>query len=232
MPNSAPRNFKRTHYQNFTPVPSNARLDTQLLSTFGVRFRSESPSPDYVAVIQLGAGHATSGSIGIGGVNANNEIRYIVSPIISFFDPTSPNLSAVTDFVSIRGDNSPDNRSITLQAFGITGNLLATDTRVDAGGTVLSAHVPGIHSIRLFDENSTVAWDDLTFGELQGVPEPSTITLGIFGMAGFLSARGSRKSRLTSPTGRSTPDRSSFGRSSIRSAMFAACADALEVERR
>src|SRR5688572_142032 len=91
-------------FLNDTPVPPASRLNTQLLATYGVRFRSEAPNPDYVALIGLGGGHATSGSNGIGGVNTHNDIRYGVPTIISFFDPTSPNVAAVTDFVSIRAD--------------------------------------------------------------------------------------------------------------------------------
>jgi hypothetical protein len=176
-------------FLNFTPVPANARLNTQLLSTYGVRFRSESPNPDYVALIQLGVGHAPSGSNGIGGIDTNNDIRYSVPTIISFFDPTSPNLPAVTDFVSIRADLFDDDNPLTLQAFGVNGNLLATDSALDVGGPVLSVQVPGIHSIRLIDVGSSVAWDDLTFAALQVVPEPGSIALGIFGALSFIPVR-------------------------------------------
>jgi hypothetical protein len=170
-------------FLNDTPVPPASRLNTQLLATHGVRFRSEAPHPDYVALIGLGGGHATSGSNGIGGVNIFNDIRYGVPTIISFFDPMSPSVAAVTDFVSIRGDLFDDGGPLSLEAFDFHGNLLATDSAVDVGGPLLSVQVPGIHMVRLIDVGSTVGWDDLTFSTLRVVPEPATWLLAFIAPA-------------------------------------------------
>jgi hypothetical protein len=46
------------------PIPPSAQLSDTFLFTHGVRFSSGSP---YVAVVDLGVGHATSGTNGIGG---------------------------------------------------------------------------------------------------------------------------------------------------------------------
>jgi hypothetical protein len=176
-------------FLNDTPVPPASRLNTQLLATHGVRFRSEAPNPGYVALIGLGGGHATSGSNGIGGVNTHNDIRYGVPAIISFFDPTSPNVAAVTDFVSIRADLFDDGGPISLEAFDIHGNLLATDSVIDVGGPLLSVQVAGIHAVRLFDVGSTVGWDDLTFSTLRPVPEPSTRLLALAALPALVRRR-------------------------------------------
>jgi hypothetical protein len=45
-------------YFSGNPVPAEAQLSDQYLSTDGIRFSSIS---NYVAVVDLGAGHATSG---------------------------------------------------------------------------------------------------------------------------------------------------------------------------
>ena len=176
-------------FLNDTPVPPASRLNTQLLATHGVRFRSEAPNPDYVALIGLGGGHATSGSNGIGGVNTHNDIRYGVPTIISFFDPTSPNVAAVSDFVSIRADLFDDGGPLTLEAFDIHGNLLATDSAVDLGGPSLSVQVPGIHAVRLIDVGSTVGWDDLTFSTLRPVPEPATWLFALAALPALIRRR-------------------------------------------
>lgn len=176
-------------FLNDTPVPPTSRLNTQLLAAYGVRFRSEAPNPGYVALIGLGGGHATSGSNGIGGVNTHNDIRYGVPTIISFFDPTSPNVAAVTDFVSIRADLFDDGGPLSLEAFDIYRNLLATDSAVDVGGPLLSVQVPGIHAVRLFDVGGTVGWDDLTFSTLRPVPEPSTWLLALIALGAIVRLR-------------------------------------------
>src|SRR5439155_24177648 len=88
------------------PVPASGQLSDQLLPIYGVRFSSESAQP-YVAVVGLGAGHATSGTNGIGGVNADNFLTYSNGIRIEFFLPSSPTTKATTDSVSIRGDQFP-----------------------------------------------------------------------------------------------------------------------------
>lgn len=112
-----------------TAVPASARLSDQLLG-LGVRFSS---SADYVAVLNLGSGHATSGTNGIGGVNSNGQLSYGSPVRVSFFLPSDPSMPAVTDFVSIRGDLRPAPGTITLQAFDINGNLLGSVTQQDTG---------------------------------------------------------------------------------------------------
>jgi hypothetical protein len=85
------------------PIPNAAQLSTQYLTTYGVSFTSGSA---YVAVVNLGVGHATSGTNGIGGSTPEGILTYAQQyPITAtFFDPSNPAVAGTTDFVSLRGD--------------------------------------------------------------------------------------------------------------------------------
>jgi hypothetical protein len=174
-------------------APASARLNNQLLSTFGVLFRTEIPNPDYIALINLGVGHATSGSIGIGSVNVADQNKYELPMLISFFDPANTSTMAVTDFVSIRGDLWPNGGMVTMQAFDPHGVLLGSTSLVDNGGTVLSLSVANIQSVRITETVSTVAWDDLTFNPLVPVPEPGSVVLLGLGAVALMFARRLRR---------------------------------------
>jgi len=67
-------------------VPVAAQLSEQLLRSHGVVFTSESGMP-YVAVVNLGLGHATSGTNGMGGVDAQNRLQYTTPVRANFFLP-------------------------------------------------------------------------------------------------------------------------------------------------
>jgi hypothetical protein len=170
-----------------SPVPAANQLSDQDLATDGVLFSSASP---FAALVNLGVGHATSGSIGIGATNGSQALDYSGSIIASFFLSGSPGPLAVTDFVTVRGDTIGIGGPITLQAYDVGGNLLASDVEIDAGGTLLSVSVAGIHSVRFFSSTATVAFDDFSFGKLRAagtvVPEPTSIVmLGIGTMSLF-----------------------------------------------
>lgn len=159
------------------PVPPEARLSNQLLGAYGARFTSESASA-YVAVVQLGTSHATSGINGIGGVDSSGLLSYVTAFRVEFFLPADTSVPAVTDFVSIRGDLLPTSwQPVALEAFNASGALLATVSSLDDHAVTLSISHPGIHSVRI-SEFDSVAWDDLTFATpLVQVPEPSSVAL-------------------------------------------------------
>ncbi len=158
-------------------VQTGARLSTQLQMSRGVSFSSTAA---YVAVVNLTSGHATSGAIGIGGVDSSNIIRYNQPVVIRFTMPGSPSIPAVTNFVSIRGDQRPATGSATMEAFDANGALIGTVTAADvAGGLTLSLSVPGIHSIRLTQTRSDIAFDDLQFDHLRAAAsDPPTANAG------------------------------------------------------
>jgi len=105
-----------------------ARLSTQMQMSHGVSFSS---TASYVAVVNLGSGHATSGATGIGGVNASNILTYNQPIVITFTMPGSPSTPAVTNFVSIRGDQRPATGSATMQAFDLDGAPIESVTAPD-----------------------------------------------------------------------------------------------------
>ena len=158
-------------------VPTNARLSTQLQMSDGVSFSS---TAGYVAMVRLGSGHATSGVNGFGGVNASNVIKYNQPVVITFSMPGSPSTPAVTDFVSIHGDRFSSTGSATMQAFDATGALIGSVTAVDVvGGLTLSLSTPKIHSIRLTQTLSNIAYDDLMFNPLtSAISERPTASAG------------------------------------------------------
>ena len=153
------------------PVPLDARLGAQLQLSDGVSFSSIAGSSivGYVALVNLGSGHATSGVNGIGGVDAANTLRYNSPVMITFTLPGDPSTPAITNFVSIRGDQfAVVGGSATMEAFDVNGLSLGSVTAADVmGGLTLSLTMPNIHSILLTQApGSLIAFDDLTFNPL------------------------------------------------------------------
>src|SRR5215510_4339052 len=119
------------------PIPLSARLSDAFLLTHGVKFSSGSP---YVAVVDLGVGHATSGRNGIGASTPTGALTYDRNfPIVvSFFAPGDPSRPAVTNFVSMHVDLQGEGQSITLNAFGVDGNLISSFTTKNVRGATLT----------------------------------------------------------------------------------------------
>jgi len=173
------------------PIPLDARLSDQFLSTLGVRFASGS---DYVPVIFLGdiPNHALSGVNGIGGSTDDGLLTYNDAfPItISFWDPSNSSRPATTDFVSIRGDLRGSSFTVAFDAFDSDGNLVASDSGQDFGGRTYSVAAASIHSVRFsgvptptIGGSGGVGLDDLTFNPVTPVPEPGTLLLLGAGLA-------------------------------------------------
>jgi hypothetical protein len=162
------------------PIPDAARLSDQFLAIAGVTFSSGDP---YVAVVELGDGHATSGVNGIGGARPGGVLTYDRAfPVVAtFFDPANPSVPGVTDFVSVRADLAGEGQLITLNAYDVHGALLQSFTTVNSGGPTLSVTAPGIHSVRFLGTIDTAgaALDDFTFNPVEpaSIPEPSILTL-------------------------------------------------------
>jgi PKD domain len=144
-----------------------SRLSTQLQLSDGVTFSSDA---DYVALIHLG-NQATSGVVGIGGVTAQNILKYDSPIIITFTMPGDASIPAVTSYVSIRGDLQPGSGFAMIEAFDVNGVPLTSEpvSVPDAAGFTLqiSTPTPKIHSVRISQTASAfIAFDDLSFNPL------------------------------------------------------------------
>jgi len=169
-------------------VPLASQLSDQLLSTSGVSFQS---AAGFVAVVDHSPyGPTVSMPNVIGGVTAAGLLSYDTFVEISFFEPSNPAVKAVTDFVSIRGDQVPlPGATATMEAFDVSGNSLGVAVAFDsAAGLALSLAHPGIHSILLTQDSAsslydgTIGFDNLQFNPIQPVPAPGAILLGIAGV--------------------------------------------------
>ncbi len=176
-------------FSHGTPIPAVSKLSDEYLHTYGVEFSSGSP---FIAVVALGAGHATSGINGIGGSTSEGLLSYESPILATFFDPNNPFTPAATDFVSVRGDlwGLGITQTVTMTAYDVHGNQIGSYSALDTGGETLTVSVPGIHSVRLSGSIASggVAYDDFTFNAVSPVPEPTTMLLlasGLIGLVGF-----------------------------------------------
>jgi hypothetical protein len=180
-----------TSYSTGSVIPSYSQLSTQYLNTYGVSFTS---SGSYVSVVQLGAGHATSGVNGIAGSTADGKVSYDTSnPIIAtFFTPNNPTIKAVTNFISVRGDLWGSGQNpVTLYAYDISGNLISSNSVFDTGGETLTITANGIHSVKFIGTSDSygVALDDMSFNNVTPTPIPPAFLLlgsGLIGLFGFI----------------------------------------------
>ena len=169
-----------------TSVDADAQLTNQFES-LGAIFNTIGGSP-YAALIDLGTGHATSGTNGVGTVSSANTLDYTLDLDILLVVPGTLT-PAVTDTISIRGDEIPSFGNVIYSAYDTLGNLVASGVTQDQGGSTFSLSAPGIHEFRLHSVNGDVAYDDLVFDTpvapgptgSTGTPEPAT--LGLSGLA-------------------------------------------------
>ena len=183
-----------------TAIPISSQISDQYLATDGVLFSSDN-SP-FIAAVNLGTEHATSGTIGVGGSDSLGSLSYSGTFFkATFFDPSNITDTGVTDFVSVRTDlvRFIDRvESVTFSAFDINGNLLGLSTQDDTGGLLLSLAFDGIHSVT-FSGVSASALDDFTFNTVTpaNVPIPAAFWLFGTGVLGFISLSHKNKTQVT-----------------------------------
>ncbi len=167
-----------------TGVDAAAQITNQFESV-GALF-STTGGAGYAALVNLGAGHATSGANGVAPVASTNTISYgsVLDILLVVPGTLTP---AVTDSISIRGDHDPSGGQVFFSAYDLLGNLIVSGQAQDTGGNTFSLSAAGIHEFRVQSGNADVAYDDLTFDvpvtqvTTSGTPEPAT--WGMMGLA-------------------------------------------------
>jgi hypothetical protein len=181
-PGLTPNNF----FQG-SPVAPSSQLTNQY-ENLGVLFSTAGGAP-YAALINL-TGQAPSGVNGVGSVNAAGNVDYTLDIDIFLVVPgtTTP---AVTDFISIQGDEDPIPGNVVFSAYDVNGILVASGIQPDTAGGLYSLSAPRIHEFRLHSTSGTVAYDNLSFDTpaASSVPEPGTIGFMVLGLASIAGAR-------------------------------------------
>jgi len=178
-----------------TAVSANAELTNQF-ENLGAIFTTVGGSP-FAALIDLGTGHAVSGTNGIGTVDKNGNLDYTLDLDIFLVVPGTLT-PAVTDSISIQGDEISIPGNVVFSAYDVNGNLLGSGTLPDTPGGTYALSDPGIHEFRLHSTSGTVAYDNLSFdvptnpNGASPVPEPTTVWFS--GLAGAVIFMWKRKS--------------------------------------
>jgi hypothetical protein len=186
-----------------SPVDADAQVTNQF-ANLGVTLSTVGGAP-YAALIDLGVGHAPSGTNGIGAVNSAGNLDYAADLDIFLVVPGT-NTPAVTDYIAIQGDEIPSFGEVFYTAYDVNGNLIASGNAIDEAGETYSLSAAGIHEFRLHSAHGDVAYDNLTFdtpaapgGSSSATPEPDT--LGLSGLVGaaVLFFRAFRRTSLFKP---------------------------------
>jgi hypothetical protein len=190
-----PAGLTPNYFIQGSPVGASSQLTNQFES-LGVIFSTFGGAP-YAALIDL-TGQAPSGTNGIGAVNSSGNVDY-TQDIDIFLVVPGTTTAAVTDFISIQGDEEPIPGNVIFSAYDINGNLVASGTQPDSAGGVYSLSAAGIHEFRLHSDSGTVAYDNLSFdvpaapSTPSGAPEPGSLFLFATGTMGALMLGFGRK---------------------------------------
>jgi hypothetical protein len=180
-------------------VPAESSLTDQF-KDLGILFGFDG-SVAYGAVVALGAGHATSGVNGIGGVlpeeptelRPNPELDFSQNIFIRFIDPQRQSQPGTTDFFSIRGDLIGGGATeVTVRAFDAAGAEIASATRADVGGQTWTLSAPGMSRIILpasGGETGDIAFDDLRFAPVRAIPLPPALVPGVLMLLAIIATR-------------------------------------------
>jgi hypothetical protein len=165
-----------------------------ILSSATSNVIGELPAAPYAVLVNL-TGQAPSGTNGIGAANSSNILDYTEDTDIFLVVPgtTTP---AVTDSISIQGDEIPLPGTVTFTAYDINGNQIDSGSAPDTAGGTYALSIAGIHEFRIHSSSGTVAYDNLSFDTPAAptsgggsVPEPATFGLIGSGISALVLAR-------------------------------------------
>jgi hypothetical protein len=169
-----------------TPVTPQARITTQY-GNLGVLMAN-------VALVDLGLGHATSGTNGIAGISALGTVDYGSPVVFTFVDPLNNTLPWVTDDFAISTDQLGGSlNTTTVSGYDIAGNLLGSVSHLETDGSVTlelqgvgAIHTIIVESTLMNHLNGGVGLDDARFGQMlppTPIPESHSYTISGIGLA-------------------------------------------------
>jgi hypothetical protein len=195
-------------HSHLATVPGSAIVTTQY-SAFGVVFAG-------AVLLNLGSGHATSGTNALGGLDAQGRFDSGFPITITFVTPADGVTSATTDYFSVYSDlfGGSDNGAL-VSAYDLGGALLGTATYLEPGQNGSSPIVlSGIGQIHTVVVDATLNNAGSGVGGIQfdlisyntPVPEPACSILLLLGAAAGLSRR-PRRSMWRGSFGASKPNK-------------------------
>jgi hypothetical protein len=167
----------------------------------GDRYLSLGVAAAGAVLVDLGYGHAASGTNGLSGVSSTSGVDYGASYSFEFLSPSNSSIHATTNYFSITPDRwGGSYNTITLSAFDNTNQLVATRTFVENVGSLGTLELTGIGEFHkvvvaagLANPNSGgIAMDLVTYGNLSAIapiPEPETYAMMLagLGLLGFMA---------------------------------------------
>lgn len=181
-----PAGLEPMFFRQGTAVPLQARITDQFASV-GVRMEN-------VAAVFLGAGHAPSGTNGIGPIHPTDTLDYASPIIFTFVSPNDGTTPATTDYFSISTDNAGSSKNtVTVRAYSTDDRLLGSVSHTETGGSVAielqdvgAFHRVVIQSTMTSQSSGGIAFDLVRFGSLtfNSPPvRPATTAAGIVNAA-------------------------------------------------
>lgn len=185
-----PGGLSPVYYPEDTPVTPQARITNQY-GNLGVLMSN-------VALVNLGFGHATSGTNGIGGISPGGTVDYGSPMIFTFVDPLDNSMPATTERFTISTDQWGSSlNTTTVSGYDLAGNFIGSVSHLEKGGSV-TLELKGVGKFHKVIVASTlmnhlsggIGLDDLHFdpGSSPSVPEATPVALTGIGLVVLLLA--------------------------------------------
>jgi uncharacterized protein (TIGR03437 family) len=169
-----------------TSVPFQARI-TDEYANMGVLIEN-------AALVNLGVGHAPSGSNGIGPISPSGSLDYASPITLTFVSPTDRVSPATTNYFSISGDMAGGSgNTVTVRAYGVDNRLVDSVSQTEGNPVVIELQGVGpfhkvvVQSTLASQATGGIAFDLVRFGSLTPstpqAPRPAVTAAGIVSAA-------------------------------------------------
>jgi uncharacterized protein (TIGR03437 family) len=166
-------------------VPFQARITDEFASV-GVLMEN-------AALVNLGVGHAPSGSNGIGPISPNGTLDYASPITFTFVSPNDGVSPASTDYFRISGDVAGGSgNTVTVRAYSVDNRLVGSVSQTESNPVVIELQSVGsfqkvvVQSTLASQATGGIAFDLVRFGSL--TPNPSQPPRPAVTAAGIVSA--------------------------------------------